>query len=225
MITILEVWCIFDTMDLFERKGDQYGRIARFYDVLLEPAIRPLRLEICRLISENNHGPVLDLCCGTGRQLIMLGQIGVTGVGVDFSSAMLNVARRKNNGMARFIRGDVARLPFNDHQFQQAMISLALHENPEPIRRAILAEAMRVLVPGGWFFIVDYERLGPLRRTFGNLLTDRVEWLAGKNHYYYYKEFIKRGGVEGLCGRGGLAVERVNDFFSGNVGLFVVKND
>ena len=212
-------------MDLFEQKGDQYGRIARYYDMLLEPAIRPLRLEICRLISNNGPGPVLDLCCGTGRQLIMLEQIGIPGVGVDFSPAMLNIARRKNNGLAKFIRGNVTRLPFVDNYFRQAMITLAFHENPEPIRRAILAEALRVLMPGGRFIIVDYGRPGPTRHTFGNFLTDRVEWLAGKSHYYYYKEFLGRGGVEGMCGRGGILVDRVKDFFSGSVGLFVAKSD
>ena len=220
-----EPWCIFDAMDLFKQNGDQYGRIARYYDAMLEPMIHSLRNKVSRVVSENGPGPVLDLCCGTGRQLIMLGRQGVSGVGVDMSSAMLNVAKRKNNGMTRFIRGDVTRLPFGDGRFSAAMVTLALHENPEPARQIILAEAKRVLRPDGRFIIVDYSRLEPNNHGLGGLLTSKVEWMAGDNHYYNFKDFMAKGGVEGMCDRGGLAVERVADFFFGSVGLYITKSD
>ena len=222
---IVEPWCIFDAMDLFKQNGDQYGRIARYYDALLEPVIRPLRNKVSRLVSESGPGPVLDLCCGTGRQLIMLGQLGVKGVGVDMSPAMLNVARRKSKGMARFIRGDVTRLPFDDGQFSMAMVTLALHENPEPARQIILAEATRVLKPDGRFIIVDYSRLDPNDHGLGGLLTARVEWMAGENHYYNFKDFMARGGVEGMCDRGGMAMEQAADFFFHSVGLYIAKSN
>ncbi len=45
--------------------------------------------------ARKTGGPVLELACGTGRVLIPVAEAGVEIVGLDQSSAMLNVARQK----------------------------------------------------------------------------------------------------------------------------------
>ena len=45
-------------------------------------------------------GPVLELGCGTGRVAIPIAQAGVDVVGLDSSEAMLDVARRKSQGLS-----------------------------------------------------------------------------------------------------------------------------
>ena len=45
-------------------------------------------------------GPVLELGCGTGRVSIPVAEAGVEIVGLDSSKAMLDVARRKSQGLA-----------------------------------------------------------------------------------------------------------------------------
>ncbi len=64
------------------------------------------------------------------------------------------------------VRGDSSSLAAADASFDQVLLFLLLHEQPEPVRRATLAEALRVVRRGGKIVIVDYHRparLHPLR--------------------------------------------------------------
>jgi len=58
--------------------------------------------------------------------------------------------------------GDSARLPFEAAAYERALLFFLLHEQPEEVRRRTLAEALRILKPGGRLVIVDYHR--PARR-------------------------------------------------------------
>lgn len=55
-------------------------------------------------------------------------------------------------------RADCAALPMAEGSVDQALLFFLLHEMPEPVRRATLAEALRVLRPGGRLVVVDYHR-------------------------------------------------------------------
>lgn len=66
----------------------------------------------------------------------------------------------------RLMHGDASALPAADGAYDQVLMFFLLHEMPEPVRRAALGEAMRVLKPGGKLVIVDYgrpARFHPLR--------------------------------------------------------------
>ncbi len=66
-----------------------------------------------------------------------------------------------------------ASLPFEDHAYSQTVLFFLLHEQPEAVRRATLAEAIRVTRPGGKVVIVDYHLPGawhPLRYLFRPVL-------------------------------------------------------
>jgi ubiquinone/menaquinone biosynthesis C-methylase UbiE len=56
------------------------------------------------------------------------------------------------------LQGDSAALACPDASYDQVLLFFLLHEQPEPVRRATLAEAMRVVRPGGRIVIVDYHR-------------------------------------------------------------------
>jgi len=45
-----------------------------------------------------------------------------------------------------------------DHRYDRALLFFLLHEQPESVRRATLAEVMRVVKPGGRIVIADYHR-------------------------------------------------------------------
>jgi ubiquinone/menaquinone biosynthesis C-methylase UbiE len=51
-----------------------------------------------------------------------------------------------------------AKLDAPDAHYDQLLMFFLLHELPETVRRASLAEALRVLKPGGQLVIVDYHR-------------------------------------------------------------------
>lgn len=51
-----------------------------------------------------------------------------------------------------------AALSFADASYDRALLFFLLHEQPEDVRRKTIAEALRVLKPGGKLVIVDYHR-------------------------------------------------------------------
>lgn len=64
------------------------------------------------------------------------------------------------------LHGDSSSLACPDACYDQVLLFFLLHEQPESVRRATLAEAMRVVRPGGKIVIVDYHlpvRWHPLR--------------------------------------------------------------
>ena len=107
---------------------------------------------------------IVDLGCGTGTHLEALGRRypGAEVIGVDFSAAMLALARarapwwrRFARGGARLVRADVERLPFAPQCADFAFSNLALHWcDPQ----AFFAEAARLLSTGG---LLLFSTLGP----------------------------------------------------------------
>jgi len=110
----------------------------------------------------------LDVCCGTGMlALEMARAVGPAGrvVGLDFSQAMLAVARKNLNGLAckekiRLIQGDALALPFEDHTFDGATVGWGLRNVPDIL--AAVREMARVVKPGGKVVSIDMGQPGLL---------------------------------------------------------------
>jgi ubiquinone/menaquinone biosynthesis C-methylase UbiE len=60
------------------------------------------------------------------------------------------------------LQGDSSCMDCPDAKYDQVLLFFLLHEQPEHVRRQTLAEALRVVRPGGRIVIVDYHR--PVRR-------------------------------------------------------------
>ena len=70
-----------------------------------------------------------------------------------------NLARKLPRGTkVGLYQGDGAQLAFAEGRYDQALLFFLLHEQPEAVRRRTLAEALRILKPGGRLVIVDYHR-------------------------------------------------------------------
>lgn len=82
---------------------------------------------------------------------------------VDVLPIQLDNLARKLPPEARVnrIHGDSATLRFASASYDRALLFFLLHEQPEEVRRATLAEALRVVKPGGRLIIVDYHRPHP----------------------------------------------------------------
>lgn len=198
---------------------DEYARIARLYDPLVGPFLKAVYRAVARRAGLA-RGPVLDICCGTGAQAALLGRAGLRAVGVDLSEAMLAVARVRHPGL-RLVRADAARLPFADGAFDAAVVSMALHEKPPDLRPVLLAEAWRVVRPGGVLLVADYVAPGSGWRTAAAV----VERLAGKTHHALYRDFLAQGGLAGLLDRCGLGWTGREPLLLGTAGLFEVPRD
>jgi ubiquinone/menaquinone biosynthesis C-methylase UbiE len=78
---------------------------------------------------------------------------------VDVAPIQLANLRRKLSPDERIHlhRQDSSALHFADASFDSTLIFFLLHEQPEAVRRATLAEALRATRPGGKIVIVDYH--------------------------------------------------------------------
>jgi len=88
---------------------------------------------------------VLDLACGTGRLLPFLAKSSSEVIGLDISSGMLAVSKRKSRGFqnVHLVRGDAENLPFNKEIFDVVTCSRAFKFFPNPLKS--LTEARRCL--------------------------------------------------------------------------------
>ncbi len=101
---------------------------------------------------------LLDIGTGTGRVLQLLAPRIGFGLGVDLSREMLAVARanldRTSLRNCQVRQGDMYHLPLPDGSFDAATLHNVLRFADDP--GAALAEAARVLRPGGRLVVVDF---------------------------------------------------------------------
>lgn len=103
-------------------------------------------------------GAVLDIGTGTGRMAELFAQDAERVVALDKNLEMLRVARAKlqhlPTAQIELVQGDFADLPFAPASFDTVLLHQVLHFAPDPA--PALAEAARVLRPGGRIAIVDF---------------------------------------------------------------------
>jgi SAM-dependent methyltransferase len=105
-------------------------------------------------LAPEPHERVVDLGCGSGRTLLWNRDWGAATVGVDISPFFSAEARRDLD----LLIGDLRRLPFADGTFSKACsLDVLEHLSPEALR-GMLAEAARVLAPGGALFVYTHVR-------------------------------------------------------------------
>jgi ubiquinone/menaquinone biosynthesis C-methylase UbiE len=72
---------------------------------------------------------------------------------------LANLARKlPPEAPVRLIERDAADLALPDASYDRVLLFFLLHEQPEPVRRRTLREALRVVRPGGAIIVVDYAR-------------------------------------------------------------------
>lgn len=100
---------------------------------------------------------VLDLGCGAGFLANDLAARGHRVTGLDTSAEVLAVARRHDGSRsAEYLVGDACAVPFRDASFDAVCAMDLLEHVAEPHR--VVAEAARVLRPGGAFFFHTFNR-------------------------------------------------------------------
>lgn len=101
------------------------------------------------LLDAAGVGPgtrVLDLCCGAGLIADAAAARGAVATGLDFSPAMLAVARAAHPGLD-LVEGDAEATGLAAASFDAVVSSFGIHHVPRPA--LAIAEAFRVLHPGG----------------------------------------------------------------------------
>jgi ArsR family transcriptional regulator len=102
-------------------------------------------------------GRLVDVGTGTGRMIELFGPRASQATGIDRSSEMLRLARVKLEAAripSSLRQGDMYALPLADHSADSIIIHQVLHYAHSPAKA--IAEASRVLAPGGTLLVVDF---------------------------------------------------------------------
>jgi 2-polyprenyl-6-hydroxyphenyl methylase/3-demethylubiquinone-9 3-methyltransferase len=156
-------------------------------------------------------GRILDIGCGAGFLANALAAQGHQVSGIDMSRGSLKVARSQAapalhdqraylENRAHYRVADAYRLPFRDAAFDAVSALDFLEHVTEPER--VVAEAARVLKPGGLFFFHTFNR----NRLAWLIVIKGLEWFVRNtpDHMHVLPLFIKPKELEGYCLKAGM---------------------
>ncbi|HEX4365267.1 MAG TPA: methyltransferase domain-containing protein [Rhodopila sp.] len=133
-----------DAIRAFEHAG--WERAAGGYEASFATATRGFIPALLDAAGVGAGQSVLDVACGPGFVAAGAAERGAAVRGLDFSAAMLGVARTRHPGIV-FDQGDAEALPYPVGQFDAVVSNFGIHHVPRPIEA--LRQAHRVLRPGG----------------------------------------------------------------------------
>ncbi len=167
------------------RRYELWYRSARgkAMDRFVEKAIR-------ELLDPKPKERVLDIGCGSGNHLLFFNKLGVDINGVDASPYMIDIARRRLGNRCTLKRGMAEDLPFDDNEFDLAVLINTLEFLDDPLKA--LREAGRVAKRK--VFICVMNSLS------WRCITDRLKGLISENlsrhivpyHIWELKSYVRK---------------------------------
>jgi ubiquinone/menaquinone biosynthesis C-methylase UbiE len=151
-----------------------------WYDPLVELTLPDRKLKI-RLLQQARISPgetILDVGCGTATLALMVKQMHpeTTVIGLDVDLKILEIARQKalDTGVEINLHaGEAFRLPYPNHCIDRLLSSFLFHHLATENKRRALAEAFRVLRPGGELHVLDF---GKPHNIYSLLVSYALRW-------------------------------------------------
>lgn len=147
-------------MTTAETKGPVKAQFAADADAYVASRTHAAGEDLVRLVALVAPGPTgdaLDVATGGGHVALALAPLVRSVVASDITASMPETTERflRQRGAASvaFREADAEALPFPDGAFDLVTCRIAPHHFPRPDR--LVAEAVRVLKPGGRFVLVD----------------------------------------------------------------------
>jgi ubiquinone/menaquinone biosynthesis C-methylase UbiE/DNA-binding transcriptional ArsR family regulator len=141
----------------FRAKAGEWNRIRSLY-----VDEREVEAALLQLLPPGAARDLLDIGTGTGRMLEVFGPRVERAIGLDLSREMLSVARvnLERAGLENCVvrQGDMYQLPLAGASVDAVIVHQVLHYAERP--DAAIAEAARVLRPGGRLVMVDFAPHG-----------------------------------------------------------------
>jgi ubiquinone/menaquinone biosynthesis C-methylase UbiE/DNA-binding transcriptional ArsR family regulator len=163
----MEKWELADAARLEAVRADRTASAESYFNAHAADwdAIRSLHVAeaqveaaITQMLAAAPVGRLVDVGTGTGRMLALLGGGAKSAIGIDRSPEMLRFARARmaDAGIQRadLRQGDMYALPLEADSADTVVLHLVLHYAQSPA--AVIAEAARLLAPGGRLLIVDF---------------------------------------------------------------------
>ena len=118
--------------------------------------------DVIRALMPLKGRRVLDVGCGDGTLTRFLAREGAIATGIDISTETLKRARAAEPVPgADYQEGRGEKLPFDDGSVDGVLYMNALHHVPVPVQKTAIAEAARVLKPGGMLVAIEPLARGP----------------------------------------------------------------
>jgi len=137
----------------FERVAPQWDRIRSLY--VCETAVEAA---VLKAAGDGPFDRIVDLGTGSGRMLTLLGQKASVSIGLDLSHNMLNIARanvtKAGLDKVELRHGDIFATRLPSASADRVVVHQVLHYLADPA--AAVAEAARLVAPGGRLLIVDF---------------------------------------------------------------------
>ena len=185
---------------------EQHGPVAALHEV------NPVRVEyftqaIRRAFPAAARPRVLDLGCGGGLVAEGLAREGFAVTGIDASLSSLSAAR--DHAMAlhdaqHYAGGDALRLPFAGGAFDDVVFADVIEHVGDPDR--LLAEAARVMAPGG-LFLFDTPNRTWFTRAGLIWAAELLGWAP--RHMHDYRRLLTPEELVARCVHAGLVVREV----------------
>jgi ubiquinone/menaquinone biosynthesis C-methylase UbiE len=196
------------------------------YSNLIDPLFKDVRRFAPDFAGMKAGDKVIDVCCGTGAQVIEYGRRGIIATGIDLGPNMIKTAGKNkiNNNLENisFQIADAAALPFADGYFNYASISLALHDKEKALQQKIVSEMKRVVKRGGTLVFIDYNI--PLPLHIWAVSARVIEYAVGGSHYRAFKAYLGHEGIKGVLKIQGLHEESRTCLKSGLLAAVKVVN-
>jgi ubiquinone/menaquinone biosynthesis C-methylase UbiE len=197
------------------------------YENLIDPLLKSIRESIPEFAGMKAGDRTLDICCGTGAQVLEYGRRGIIASGIDNSPEMLATALRKKRRQqpesVEFQLADATSLPFPDGYYDHVSISFGLHDKERIIRDQVVTEMKRVVKTGGALIFIDYRV--PLPGNAWAVFARAIEYFAGGSHYRGFKDFLGNGGLDGIVRNHHLREHSRTSLKSGLVAVLKAVND
>lgn len=164
---------MFTSVDALEDPGLFIGLLDR---IQTAPDVQAVRSALLARLDLGPGRTILDLGCGTGdhtREVAALVAPGGTATGVDFSTAMIAEAARRQADSpvaATFEQGDAQQLRFATDTFDACRTERMLCHVPDC--EAALREMVRVTRPGGRVGVLDVDLSGFMIDSSDRAITD-----------------------------------------------------
>lgn len=182
--------------DASRRVQVAYDQIAEAYACRWHSCMPDSLVDLARelLLRTGRGARIVEVGCGTGRDMAWLESQGARVTGIDLSSGMLAYARQHVRGALLLM--DMRSLAFRSAQFDGAWCCAALLHLPKSEAPGALREVRRVLKPGGTLVLSVQIGRGECweggyvqgaKRLFARYAADEMEAMLG-NSWFIVRE-------------------------------------